>query len=181
MFLKHNFLIVGLVLLLSSSVYGISGIDGLQRIGQGEAHYLGFIKVYDISLYSSGGTESQNILSRDVSKCLHIQYTVDIEKSDFVEAANTILNRQFSAEQLALAKSGIDALHAAYLDVEDGDTYTLCYNSPSSMTTLSHNGNELVSIDSPVFAEQYFSIWLGSTDPLDEDLRDDLLAGLLKN
>jgi len=49
------------------------------------------------------------------------------------------------------------------------------------VTTLSYNGGVLVSVDSPDFAEIYFSIWLGKTDPLDETLRDDLLAGLLNN
>lgn len=181
MFLKGNLLIIGLILLLSSPVYGISGMSDLQRLGQGKAYYLGFIKVYDVSLYGSELTSKQHILSRDVSKCLHIEYAVDIEKDDFVEAANTILNRQFSEKQLALAKGGIDALHEAYLDVKDGDTYTLCYSSLDSVTTLSYNGEELVSIDSPFFAETYFSIWLGSHKPLDEDLRDDLLAGVQKD
>lgn len=181
MFLKGNLLIIWLILLLSSPVYGISGMSDLQRLGQGEAYYLGFIKVYDVSLYGSGLTSEQNILNRDVSKCLHIQYAVDIEKDDFIEAANTILNRQFSEKQLALAKGGIDALHEAYIDVEDGDTYTLCYSSVNSATTLSYNGDDLVTIDSPVFAEIYFSIWLGSNKPLDEDLRDDLLAGVQKD
>jgi hypothetical protein len=106
---------------------------------------------------------------------------VDIGREDFVNAANTVLTRQFSEEQLARVDSDIETLHQGYRDVQDGDSYSLCYSSTDSVTTLSYNGGVLVSVDSPDFAEIYFSIWLGKTDPLDETLRDDLLAGLLNS
>lgn len=158
-----------------------SNFNDMQRLGQGKAYYLGFIKVYDASLYSSGPVAAKDILSRDVSKCLLLEYVVDIGKEDFVKAANTVLNRQFSENQLARVNSDIESVHQGYRDVRDGDSYTLCYSSTDSLTTLSYNGGVLVSIDSPDFAEIYFSIWLGSSDPLDETLRNDLLAGVLNN
>jgi hypothetical protein len=166
----------------SSAISAVSAnTSDMQKIGQGKVYYLGFIKVYDASLYSSELTEAKDVLSRDVSKCLHLEYTVDIDRNDFVKVANTVLNRQFSEEQLARVESDIESLHQGYRDVRDGDSYTLCYNSAEKVTSLSYNGEVLVSVDSPDFAEIYFSIWLGSSDPLDETLRDDLLAGLVNN
>jgi len=171
-----------LFLLLLPGWVGATNISpDLKRLGQGKVYFMSFIKVYDASLYSSELADTQGILSGDVSKCLHLEYMVDIEKSDFVKAANAVLSRQFTQEQLAGISNDIDTLHQGYRDVQDGDTYTLCYNSADSITTLSYNGGVLVSIGSPGFSEVYFSIWLGQNQPLDETLRNDLLAGLMNN
>ena len=153
----------------------------MQKLGKGQAYYLNFIKVYDATLYWLEIAEEKNILSSDVSKCLNLKYAVDIGKDDFIKAANSVLNRQFSQEQLRMVNGEIETLHQSYRDVHDGDSYTLCYNSREKVTSLSYNGIKLVAIHSPAFAEIYFSIWLGSSNPLDENLRDDLLAGLLIN
>lgn len=152
--------------------------NDMQKLGQGQAYYLGFIKVYDASLYTSELSGEQDILSVDVSKCLYLEYSVSIESEDFVKAAKTVLNRQFSEKQLVRVHDDIETLHQGYRDVRDGDSYTLCYNSTDKVTTLSYNDTVLVSVDSSDFAQVYFSIWLGRSDPLDKKLRDDLLAGL---
>lgn len=151
----------------------------MQKLGKGQAYYLKFIKVYDATLYWLENLEEKNILSSDVSKCLALEYSVDVEKNDFITAAKSVLSRQFSKEQLAAVDSEIEILHQGYRDVRDGDNYTLCYNSIEKVTSLSLNGIKLVAINSPAFAEIYFSIWLGKSNPLDENLRDNLLAGLL--
>lgn len=159
---------------------GAASVPGdMQKRGQGEAYYLGFIKVYDASLYSSDPAEAGDVLSGDVSKCLYLEYAVDIEREDFVKAANSVLNRQFSDQQLAQVDQYIELLHQGYRDVQDGDSYTLCYTSTDKVTTLSYNDILLVSVDAPHFAKVYFSIWLGQNEPLDESLRDDLLAGFI--
>lgn len=179
--------LTGLVLFL----FFLPGLDGsahaesipaeMQRLGNGEVYYLKFIKVYDANLYWLEIEEEKDILSADVSKCLELDYSVDIDKNDFIKAAESVLNRQFTKEQLTRVSGEIETLHQGYRDVSDGDSYTLCYSSMDKVTTLSYNGELLVSVNSPAFAEIYFSIWLGSTNPLDETLRDDLLAGLLSN
>lgn len=184
MIYKHKFLIIFFLFFVTgwSGSSAVSAVLGdMQKVGQGKVYYLGFIEVYDASLYSSELTGAKDVLSGNVSKCLHLEYTVDIGRKDFVKAANIVLNRQFSEEQLALVDSDIESLHQGYRDVRDGDSYTLCYSSTEKVTSLSYNGEVLVSVDSPGFAEIYFSIWLGKRDPLDETLRDDLLAGLLIN
>ena len=172
LFILHGF---------GGAAYAQSISSGMQELGKGQAYYLKFIKVYDATLYWLESKEQKNILSSDVSKCLDLDYAVDIGKDDFIKAANSVLDRQFSQAQLAQVSKEIQTLHQGYQDVRDGDSYTLCYNSLEKLTSLSYNGNKLVAIHSPAFAEIYFSIWLGRSNPLDENLRDDLLAGLQNN
>lgn len=178
--MKMNRYILLLVILISFpfSATGIAIEDDLLRLGQGEAYYLKFIKVYDATLFGSINSDEKTILSRDVSKCLQLEYAVDVKSRDFIKAANIVLERQFSEEQLARIKNDIDALHRGYIDVKGGDNYTLCYDSRIGETTLALNGEPLVSIKSAEFAEVYFSIWLGENRPLDNKLRNDLLSGL---
>lgn len=165
---------------ISSWVAAASPLDTLIKLGEGRAYYLRFIKVYDATLYGAVSGTTQDILSDDISKCLHLVYSVGVDKEDFVTAADTVLGRQFSKEALAPVQADIDRLHGGYRDVEAGDSYTLCYDSVDKVTSLSYNNEILVAINSALFSEVYFSIWLGETNPLDAALRDDLLAGLLQ-
>ena len=151
-------------------------LDDMQLLGKGEVHYLKFIKVYDAALYSKNFTGDGDILAATVSKCLQLHYAVGIEKDDFITSANTILLRQFSAEHLAMLQDELTTFHNSYQDVEKGDAYTLCYSEADQTTRLVLNEKELVSISGPDFAKMYFSIWLGSTAPIDEQLRNDLMA-----
>lgn len=149
----------------------------LQKVGEGTAYYLKFIKVYDASLYISDDAVRKDILSSNVSKCLHLDYDVDITRDIFIESSTDSLSRQFPAEVLAEFSTDIDLIHQNYQDVKKGDSYTLCYDRDTKETTLAFNNTVVVSITSPGFAEFYFSIWLGETDPLDKNLRDELLLG----
>lgn len=153
-----------------------STFKNMELHGMGKAYYLKFIKVYDAALYTEQPASEEEIVQGAVSKCLLLQYDVSLKQKDFIKAANTVLDRQFSAEQLDKVRDEIDQLHAGYIDVEDGDQYTLCYDRQKGSTALSHNGKELVRIESKPFAEIYFSIWLGKQYPLDDELRDNLLA-----
>jgi hypothetical protein len=161
--------------LFFSTAYS-SSFNNMELHGTGEAYYLKFIKVYDAALYTAQPATEEEIIKGAVSKCLLLQYDVSLKQKDFVKAANTVLDRQFSAEQLEIVRDEIDRLHAGYIDVKDGDQYTLCYDSLESSTSLSHNDTELVRIYSKPFAKIYFSIWLGNDSPLDDKLRDNLLA-----
>lgn len=164
-----------------SSMSTAASMENMQLLGKGAAYYLMFIKVYDASLYSERLVGSENILDNDVSKCLHLQYSVGVDAEDFITAANTILRRQFSTEKLHGVAAELEVLHGGYTDVEEGDSYTLCYFKNTQITSLALNGQEIVAVSSPDFAEIYFSIWLGETEPLDESLREDLLANVYVN
>lgn len=171
--------LVPLLLLWISGLAHCSAVPAeMRQIGQGHAYYLNFIKVYTATLYGDQQVTEQNILSPGNSKCLHLDYTVDVGRQDFIEAAKTVLARQHPAQQLDQVQVDIDSLHRKYQDVQKGDSYTLCYDSNSQQTTLALNSRPIITITSLEFASVYFGIWLGAQAPLDEELRSDLLAGL---
>jgi Lhr-like helicase len=165
------------VLLAAPNAFA-SRINGLEFLGAGEAYYLKFIKVYNASLYVEPSAKNTDILSTAVSKCLHLEYEVSIKSEDFLKAANTILTRQFTENELAQVQREINEMHSSYTNVKSGDTYRLCYDSQTGETTLDYNDVEAARISSREFARVYFAIWLGNREPLDQRLRDNLLAGI---
>ena len=52
---------------------------------------------------------------------------------------------------------------------------------PSDGTSLSLNGERLVSVPGAEFARTYFGIWLKPNDPLSKDLRRNLVKDLAAN
>ena len=142
---------------------------------------MGFIKVYDAALYANTQNVGQMVMDAETSRCLKLTYDVSLAVKDFVFGAETILARQHSPEGITKLRKDIDMLHAAYRDVQKGDSYYLCYDAPRRLTTLTLNDTELVAIPSKEFAEAYFGIWLGAVQPIDEKLRNRLLSGSGKN
>ncbi len=142
--------------------------------GSGEAHYLGFIDVYEAALYGKPGVAARQLLTRDVPMCLRLDYQRAIGREDIVKAADTVLKRQNDASSLTPLHARIDRLHAAYRDVEADDYYVLCY-SPGAGSELSLNGETLIKIEGRDFAVRYFALWLGE-EPLSESLKQALLA-----
>lgn len=150
----------------------------LKVVGQGEVHYMGVIKVYDAKLSVSNNATAANILAANVSRCLQLDYAVDLTADKFVLAANTILERQHDTAPLQRLKPQIDQLHNSYQPVKKGEQYQMCYDARTQTTSLQLNGQSLVSIKSPEFAELYFGIWLGETKPVSSTLRNNLLQNL---
>jgi hypothetical protein len=161
------------VLFIPGFCFGIANNMNLQ--GQGEIRYLGFIKVCDAFLYTEKDSTVENILAPENSRCLRLNYAVPVSADDLIKGANAVLVRQYKPERLRLEQANIDTLHRGYRDIVKGNNYTLCYSAENKKTTLSLNGQELVSIVSADFASMYFGIWFGPKAPLDEELRDRLL------
>lgn len=154
-------------------------LNGLELSGSGEIRYLGFIKVYDASLYTLPSINVNELLGANSSLCLSLDYSVEVSSKDFIKAAETILEKQHSPEVLAPVRPQIDLLHSSYADVGKDDNYTLCYDASTRNATLSLNGKTLVTIPSaPDFATVYFGIWLGENRPIDANLRKELVSGL---
>ena len=171
-----KFLTTFIALLLVTATNSHAIIDSMKLRGQGNVYYLGFIKVYDASLLTKNDINSVNILDPQISKCLKLEYDVSLTSENFREGANTVLGRQHSAERLSALKNEIATLHSAYQPVQEGDSYLLCYNGDSATTTLTLNGDDLVSITSQEFSSLYFGIWLSPDKPIDKKLQSDLLA-----
>ena len=154
-------ILVFLLLAFPGTAIATADSMNLQQTGEGSVYYLGIIKVYDAKLYRSIDLQNADILSPDVSKCLHLTYSVDLERDIFIEAADKTLSNQFSEAELDAVRPYIDTLHQGYQSVEDGDIYTLCYSNENGETILALNDTPLVTIASPDFSKVYFSIWLG--------------------
>jgi hypothetical protein len=150
----------------------------LSLSGSGEINYLGFIKVYDATLFAPPDVLKNDILADDCSRCLKLDYAVNLSVDNFIEAGETVLKKQQSETILASIKPQLDLLHQNYRDVKKNDSYILCYDADEQQTSLNLNGNTLVTIPSSQFAAVYFGIWLGEENPIDQGLRSRLLAGL---
>jgi len=132
-----------------------------------------FFKGYVAALYvGEGGTVAA--VSEDKPKRLELHYFYSIAGNKFGGAADELLGRWMSPQELAPLRQRLDALHALYRDVSPGDRYALTY-VPGVGTELALNNEPLGVIEGADFAGAYFSIWLGAV-PLDESLRDQLLA-----
>ena len=151
---------------------------GLQTVGKGEARYLGVIKVYDAELSVSPDTSRATVLDAAVSRCLKLDYAVELTADKFTLAAETVLKRQHDTATLATVQPQLDQLHAAYADVKQGDIYQMCYDAKTQTTSLLLNGKVMARVKSAAFAAVYFGIWLGEKQPIAQELRENLLKGL---
>lgn len=173
-------ILTALIILAPIAAYAIIP-QTFKASGSGTVRYLGFIKVYDATLYVPEQVSQQNLLDGRSSRCLQLKYNVDLKAEDFIKAAETILQEQHGEETLSRLKPQIDLLHQNYKPVKEGDSYTLCYDGLSQETKLVLNEEVLVTIQSTEFAEIYFGIWLGDKNPLSDDLRRNLIKGLPKD
>jgi len=164
------------MLLMCSAQAGL--LPNLKLSGQGTAYYMKVFKVYDAQLHVGANATKANILEPNVSRCLRLNYAVDLTVDKFVLAANTVLQRQHSAAQLQRVKPLIDRVHNSYKDVKKGDIYVLCYDANTQLTRLELNDQLLVQVNSPEFAKVYFGLWLGAKAPLSAPLRASLLQGV---
>lgn len=171
--MKLLFFIITISLFFSSSA--AAQLEKMQLKGEGDVNFLGFIKVYDAYLYTDEMSTTKDFLAPEISKCLKLEYDVSLTKENFIEGANTVLLRQHSKTTIDTFNYELNELHKSYQPVAEGDIYTLCYDAASAVTTLSLNGLKLTEINSKEFSRLYFGIWLGSNQPIDEDLRNDLL------
>ncbi|OQX15092.1 MAG: hypothetical protein BWK73_07885 [Thiothrix lacustris] len=151
---------------------------GLQTAGKGEALYMGVIKVYDAELSVSPEATRANVLDAAISRCLKLDYAVELTADKFTLAAETVLKRQHDAATLAKIQPQIEQLHAAYADVKPGDSYQMCYDAKTQSTSLLLNGKTMTQVKSADFAQVYFGIWLAEKQPIAQELREQLLTGL---
>ncbi len=145
--------------------------------GKGEVRYLKMIKVYDISLYSPSVLKAETILDPNVSKCLKLDYAVNLSVDKFRLATTKILNRQHNPEYLEKIKSPLEAFQQAYKPVKKGDSYSLCYNGRNQLMRLDLNNKNLIEIKSAELAKAYLGIWLSKNRPISGPLYRSFFPG----
>lgn len=135
--------------------------------------YRRIIRAYRAALYLGEGVRPDQVLA-NVPKRLELAYCLGIDGSDFGPAAEQILARMHSPEQLSGLRERLDRLHASYRTVREDDRYALT-NIPGRGLELALNGRPIVTIPGADFQRAYFGIWFGR-NPLSAHLRDELLG-----
>lgn len=172
--------IAALLITLSFSTPSLATLPGLVDVGNGEVNYLHFIKVYEANLFVKPDTPQSVILDQRTSRCLVLKYAVSLSAADIIAGAEAILKKQHSQEELEKVQPNINTIHNAYTNVQNGDSYALCYDSALQETTLLFNEEEVATTVSANFARIYFGIWLGDANVIDTSLKNDLLKQLPK-
>lgn len=146
----------------------------LDLYGYGTARYARVFKVYVAGFYGPRDVEPEEILERDVTRRLEIEYLRSIAADDINEATRQMLERQLDEETYAKVEERFAYLADLYQDVEEGDRYVFEY-IPGEGGTLFFNGDAVGSVEGEDFARAYFGIWLGE-DPLSSSLKRELLG-----
>lgn len=155
------------------SPYGQAANAPLQRQNQAVLNYL-WIDVYAAALYTEPGISPQQAVGRDYRQRLELYYFHPIDREDVIKAAWATLERQQTAAQLARLRPELEALHAAFADIQPGDRYALDYSGAAGLS-LERNGQRLFSSQNAELAHAYLGIWLGA-DGLSASLREQLLS-----
>lgn len=172
--LIFSFMSIFLIAAISTSA--MASYKKWPLISKGEVRYLKMIKVYDISLFSPSIVNANNILSPNVSKCLKLDYAVNLSVDKFRLATTKVLNRQHKPEYLKTIAKPLETLQKAYKPVKKGDTYNLCYNGSNKFMRLELNDKKLVEIQSAELAKAYLGIWLSKNKPISGPLYNSFFA-----
>lgn len=144
----------------------------LEKSGESQVSLLRFIKLFEAALFLEEGYATEDYPG-EFCYALSIRYQKNFRKEQLIKSASLILEDLHQPESLDPLQLAIQKINSAYVDVKEGDVYTLIYQ-PKRGTTLLYNGVEQITIPGRDFAEIYFSIWLGG-HPRCEQLREDLL------
>ena len=66
--MKIGLIIIALLIFWPNLI--LAKFDSLNKIGEGQVYYLGFLKVYDATLYVDNSTSSSNILDENLSSVI---------------------------------------------------------------------------------------------------------------
>jgi hypothetical protein len=130
-----------------------------------------FFSIYDAKLYLPAQSQASQVLSESLPGRLQICYLREIRKDQLIEAAQHVLDDLSLSET---QQAQINALHAAYRDVKEGDCFVMDYQ-PRTGLTLYFNGQPVHQESDPSFKATYWQVWLGQ-QPLSERVRDQLLG-----
>jgi len=147
------------------------GTHSLDLNGLDLFEYWGF-DLYTAALYAPRNTATPAQVLSDIPKSLILHYHRKIRADQIIKAADHNLVKN-PANDMAALRADIDRLHAAFVNVNKGDTYELRYE-PGKGTTLLFNDTPKITIPGVAFQKAYFGIWL-SDYPLSTKLRDKLL------
>lgn len=135
----------------------------LTPVSQARYKHFGIFHLFDAT-YSTEVTNRSAEPLGDFPKSLRFVYKRKLTRQQLIDAANKILPKANDPATLRSISSRLNTINEAYVDVNQGDSYTLTY-SPQKGTTLSLNGLDLATIAGSDFQAVYFSIWLSTRSP----------------
>lgn len=141
--------------------------------GTGLLRYGGLIKVYAAALYCPTDIGQDELLDPSVPKRLELAYFVNLNRENFIEAAEVILEKQHGKSGLAALQPSLDKLHQMFVDVQSGDRYSITY-LPGQGLMLERNGQYAGMVADTGLGTAYFGIWLGEP-PISPGLKKDLI------
>lgn len=153
----------------------------LKKQGEGSYRYL-LWRVYTGAYYIGHATPDSatdlvnegDAAAARPAEALLLHYHRSIDAEDLVKAGNTFLRRNLEPPAWEALQPQLAELNAAYVDVEEGDRYTLLY-LPGEATLLIHNDVVLTRVEGAGFGPAYLRIWLGDA-PLSKGFKAALLG-----
>lgn len=143
----------------------------LHRCGTGTAKAYRVFKVAKSAFYRTDCNLPWQI-DRLEGRLLRFDYVREVPAHAFQQSALTMLQRNLTLTPDQLRQ--IEQFHLAYLDVKEGDSYSLQFASKTGLV-LSLNKKVLARLEDKWLALRYFSIWLGEK-PFDDRLKQSLLG-----
>lgn len=131
-----------------------------EKLGEYRYVYRMFFKLYEAALFTKPGSTAEDVLNADTAFHLQFRYLRKIDKGIILKSAGRMLEKNLSTEELAAIAERVDQINKAYTTVRNGDQSSLTYK-PGVGTTLTINGEPVITIEGKDFAELYFRIWLG--------------------
>ncbi|WP_454255772.1 chalcone isomerase family protein [Pseudomonas sp. Marseille-Q8238] len=133
-----------------------------------------WVDVYAAAFYAPPTLTPRQAIAQQSPLRLELYYFRSIKRSDVIKAAWITLKRQHEPARLGPLRRDIDALHAAFRDIQPGDRYALNYSAEDGLS-LQRNDETLYQNANPELARAYLGIWLAENG-LSDTLRKQLLA-----
>ncbi len=136
-------------------------------MGEGLARYIG-IRLYTARLYQSQNPEYPDAVM------LQLVYHRNFKASQIIRASDKRLKR-LVGKRLPEIRESYDRWNTAMQSVRKGDQYAILWR-PDGPVSMYFNGERVLDLRDSAFAQAYLGIWLSREDPIDDDLRRELLA-----
>lgn len=143
--------------------------EQLQQCSKTDIKVLKFIDVGQAALFTSDCGVLPDLTS---SLQLSFIYHREFEAKDFIEASETLLQRNLTDHQYAEIKNELDTFNQSYQSVVEGDRYDIRLNQNGLF--LIKNGTQLSHSNSQLLGKHYYQIWFGHK-PFNNNMKQALL------
>ena len=141
----------------------------LQKCSQTEITVMMFIDVAKAALFSSDCAQLPRLTDE---LQLSFIYQRDFKGEDFVEAAETLLQRNLSRDEYQQIESELDRFNQHYQAVKEGDRYDVRLTRAGLY--LIKNDEVISHSSSLVLGKRYYQIWFGQK-PFNDKMKQALL------